>query len=240
MARLLMRGMLVGLVAGLLAFGFARAFGEPGIERSIAVEDAIAKTKGEVPEPELVSRTVQSTLGLLTGVVVAGTALGGLFSILFAIGHGRVSHLGARAFAAVLALICFVAVALVPFLKYPANPPAIGAPDTIGIRTGLYMSCIAVSIIAMLAAISLRRLLLPRLGGWNAALCAALAFVGMTAIAFVAFPVVNEVPETFPAQTLWNFRLVSLGLQAILWGTIGVGFGALAEDRRTPAAQSSG
>lgn len=229
MARLLLRGMLVGVIAGLLAFGFARVFGEPAIVRSIAVEDAIDKAKGEAPEPELVGRAVQSSLGLLTGVVVAGTALGGMFSILFAVGHGRVSRLEPRAFAALLALTCFVAVALVPFLKYPANPPAVGQPDTIGIRTGLYMSCIAVSIVATLAAFSLRRLLLPRLGGWNSALCGALAFVAMIAVAFLAFPAVDEVPEAFPAQTLWSFRLASLGIQVILWGTIGLGFGALVD-----------
>jgi hypothetical protein len=74
---LLMRGMLVGLLAGLLAFAFAKAFGEPEVDKAIAFETRMDQAKGEAPEPELVSRTVQSSLGLLTGVVVYGTALGG-------------------------------------------------------------------------------------------------------------------------------------------------------------------
>ena len=229
MARLLLRGMLVGLLAGVLSFAFAKVYGEPNVDRSIAVETAIAKAKGEPEEPEIVSRAVQSPIGLFTGVAVVGTALGGIFALLFALGYGRWSTLTPRAFAAVLALACFVAVYLVPNLKYPANPPAIGQPETIGIRTGLYASMIAISVIATVAAISLRRLLLARFGAWNATLAALGTFVVMIAISFHALPVVNEVPDTFPAQTLWAFRLDSLAIQAIMWSTIGLLFGALTE-----------
>lgn len=229
MAQLLIRGMLVGLVAGLLAFAFARVYGEPNVNRSIAVEEAIDKAKGEAPDPEIVSREVQASIGLFTGVVVVGTALGGIFSLIFAVCYGRFSSMGPRAFAALLGLVCFVTIYLVPDLKYPANPPAIGQPDTIGIRTGLYFSMITISIIATIAAFSLRRMVLPRLAGWNATLTGVLAFIVMIAISYYALPVVNEVPETFPAQTLWSFRLDSIGIQTILWGTVSLLFGYLTE-----------
>ena len=68
--------MVVGIVAGVLAFGFAKVFGEPQVERAIAFEDQMDRAKGEAPGPKLVSRAVQSGVGLLTGVVVYGTALG--------------------------------------------------------------------------------------------------------------------------------------------------------------------
>ncbi len=229
MGRLLLRGMLVGVVASLLAFGFARVYGEPNVDRSIAVEEAIDKAKGEVPAPEIVSRQVQSTLGLLTAIVVVGTALGGLFSLVFAVCYGRFSTMRPRAFAAMLALICFVTIYLVPDLKYPANPPAIGQPETIGIRTGLYFSMIAISVVATITGLSLRRLMIQRLDPWNATLVGVAAFVAMTTMAFYALPVVNEVPDAFPAQTLWSFRLDSLAIQVILWGTVGLLFGALTE-----------
>ena len=229
MAQLLIRGMLAGLVAGLLAFSFARVYGEQSVNQSIAVEEAISKAKGEAPDPVLVSREVQASAGLLIGVVVVGTALGGIFSLVFAVCYGRFSSMSARTVAALLGLVCFVAVYLVPDLKYPANPPAIGQPDTIGIRTGLYFSMIAISIIATVAAFSLRRMLTPKFANWNASLLGVLAFIVMIAITYHALPAVNEVPETFPAQTLWSFRLASIGIQATLWGTLSLLFGYLTE-----------
>jgi hypothetical protein len=76
---LLLRGMLVGVIAGLLAFDFARIFGEPQVDRAIAFEDQMSQAKGEAPEPELVSREMQAGLGLFTGVIVYSAAIGGLF-----------------------------------------------------------------------------------------------------------------------------------------------------------------
>ena len=42
-------------------------------------------------------------------------------------------------------------------------------------------------------------------------------------------PPINEVPENFSAMVLWRFRTTSLGMHAILWATLGLVFGALAE-----------
>ena len=226
---LIIRGMLVGIVAGLLAFGFAKVFGEPQVDRAIAFEAAEAAAKGEAPEAELVSRGVQSSIGLLTGVVVNGSALGGLFAIAFAICYGRFTTLSVKSSAAVIALLGFIAVYVVPYLKYPANPPSVGEAGTIGMRTGLYFSMIAISLIAMLAAFSLKRLTEKQLGRWNATLLGAAAFLVLIGIAQVALPSINEVPAEFPASTLWQFRLASLGIQAVLWGVIGLLFGELTD-----------
>ena len=59
---LLLRGMLVGVLAGLLAFGLARIFGEPQVDRAIAFEEQMNQAKGEAPEPELVSRRRRQVL----------------------------------------------------------------------------------------------------------------------------------------------------------------------------------
>ena len=170
---LLLRGMLVGVVAGLLAFGFAKLFGEAQIDNAIAFEDQMHQSIGMAPEMELVSREMQRTIGLFTGVVVYGAALGGLFALTFAYAYGRIASLGARDTAALLAAAGLVAIVLVPALKYPPNPPSVGQADTIGYRTGMYFLMMLISLAAMIAAIAIGRRLAGRYGIWNAALIAA-------------------------------------------------------------------
>src|SRR5262249_54322004 len=139
MRTLLVRGMLAGLAAAALALIFAWILGEPQIGHAIAFEDQQARLAGAPPPPapvsrpapELVSRTVQETFGLAVAVGLVGLALGGLFSIVFAICYGRIGRFGPRATSALVAAGAFVAVELVPFLKYPANPPSVGNPATI-------------------------------------------------------------------------------------------------------------
>src|SRR5262245_12316938 len=102
MRLLLIRGLLVGALAGLLAFGVARILGEPQVDRAIAFEEkmsaaesahatsagqsadagmsmapAAAADHSHDGEDELVSRSTQAGLGLLTATVAYGAAFGG-------------------------------------------------------------------------------------------------------------------------------------------------------------------
>jgi hypothetical protein len=245
---LLLRGMLVGLLAGLLAFGFARVFGEPQVERAIAFESLSGHTHSHEPAPaaapphshdhgaehshddgEMFTRATQAGIGLFTGVIVYGAAVGGLFALAFAFAHGRLGRMGPRGTAAFLALAAFVALALVPWLKYPANPPSVGAAETIGQRTALYFGFVLVSLAAAILSIWLGRIWRVRLGGWNAALAAAAVFVLVTGLVAYLMPGFDEVPEHFSGTLLWRFRLASLGIQLVLWTALGLGFGALTE-----------
>jgi predicted cobalt transporter CbtA len=236
---LLIRGMLVGIVSGLLAFGFGKVFGEPQVDRAVAFETAMDAAKAVAdaakgipaapPEPELVSRSVQAGIGLFTGVMVYGTALGGLFALVFAFAYGRVGELSPRAVSALLATAGFLAVYIVPNLKYPANPPSVGEAETIGMRTGLYFLMMMISIAAMVLAIMAQRRLTSRYDAWTATLIAAAGFVIAVAIAQSVLPAVDEVPEGFPAVLLWKFRMASLGMQIVLWTSLGLVFGWLTE-----------
>jgi hypothetical protein len=226
---LLLRGMLVGVLAGLLSFGFARIFGEPQVDRAIAFEEQMSQANGELPEPQLVSRETQAGLGLFTGVIVYSAAVGGLYSLVFAFVYGRVGRFGPRATAALLALGGFVAIALVPSLKYPANPPSVGNPETIGLRTELFFVMLVISVAALVLAVALARRLRARFGAWNATLIAGAIFFIIVAIVQYALPEINEVPEQFSAVVLWRFRVAALGVQVVLWTTIGLLFGVLTE-----------
>jgi hypothetical protein len=227
----LIRGMLCGLAAGLLVFLFARLFGEPNIDGAIGFEQQLVHLAGAAHdhEEEIVSRDVQSSWGLFVGVMVYAVALGGLFSLLCAFAWGRTGRLGARASSALLAGAAFVAVYLVPFAKYPASPPSVGNPDTIGPRTALYFGMMLIAIVAMIAAVNLGRSLMLRWGSWNASIAGGVAFLVLVGVAFYLMPTINEVPDGFPASLLWQFRTVALVLQLVLWTGIGLLFGWLTE-----------
>ncbi|MDM9645132.1 CbtA family protein [Rhizobium sp. S163] len=234
--KLLLRGMLAGLIAGVLVFAFAHTFGEPLVDQAIGFEEAAAQAAGEAAEPELVSRATQAGIGLFTGVMAYSIAVGGIFALIFAFVQGRVSSLGARGTSAVIAAAAFVAIVIVPNIKYPANPPAVGNPDTIGVRTELFFLMIVVSIAALIAAISLARRLAPRFGAWNGAIIAGFAYVLFIGVVQYLLPVINEVPENYSALVLWQFRTTSIGMHAILWTVIGLAFGALAERKLAVAS----
>jgi predicted cobalt transporter CbtA len=242
---LLWRGMIVGFVAALLSFSLLKIYGEPAVDRAITFESAMDEAKakaehdaavarGEHPspverEPELVSRAVQGGIGLFTGVTVYNIAFGGLFALGFAICYGRIGDWSPRLTSAVLALSGFLALYAVPIIKYPANPPSIGNPDTIGIRTAIYFGMMLLSFASMIAAWNVRNRLLDQLGAWNATLVGGAVFVVAVVVFALAMPPLNEVPEGFPAVVLWQFRMASLGAQAIMWTVLGLGFGAWVE-----------
>jgi hypothetical protein len=215
------------VAAAALAYLFATVFGEPQVNHAIAFEDA--HTSGAMAAPEIVSRATQSTLGLGVAVLVYGAALGGLFALAFAFAYGRLGSLGVRGTALLVAAVGFGAVFLVPYLKYPANPPSVGNPDTVGQRTGLYFTMVLISVVAAIGALVTARNLTPRLGGFNAAVAAVAGYIVVVAVAGWLLPAINEVPADFPATVLWRFRLASLGIQAVLWATFGLAFGALTQ-----------
>ncbi|MCW2998949.1 MAG: CbtA family protein [Solirubrobacterales bacterium] len=237
---LLIRGMLAGVVAGLLAFAVAYVLGEPQVQAAIDFEALLAAKDGHHAEAEIVSRGVQRTLGLLTGTLALGVALGGMFSLVFAYAYGRIGLAGARLTAAVLALAAFATITLVPFTKYPANPPTVGDPATIDKRTLLAFAMIAITALALLAAVRVRAQLVQRLGSWDATLVAGGVFIALIGVAQLILPAVHETPANFPADVLYRFRLASLGINATLWLTIGLGFGAAAERLLSPGRRRTG
>jgi hypothetical protein len=268
--KLILRGLLVGALGGLLAFAFARIFAEPPIQAAIDYEtgrDAanalLAKAAGlpaEAPGPDIFSRTVQANLGLGVGVVFFGVAMGALFAVAYAICLGRVGNLRPRTLAVLVATAGFVGVYLVPFLKYPANPPSVGNADTIGQRGGLYLLMVLCSVVFLALAVWLGKRLRGRFGNWNASLLAGAAFAVAIGVVMAVLPSLGHLAadvarfgeqstETplplrdasgtivypgFPADTLFYFRLYSVAAQVILWATIGLAFAPLAQRLLAP------
>jgi hypothetical protein len=265
--KLVLRGLGSGALAGLLSFVFARIFAEPIIARAINYESAreaaqalLDKAAGIAPGPagpDLFSRTVQEDIGIAVALVVFGAALGGLFAVVFTlVQRGSGSGIRPRTLALLIAGAAFVSVYLVPFLKYPANPPAIGHENTIETRGTLYLVLQVVSVVALVLAVQLGRVLSRTQGIWKASLYAGLAYAVVVGVTMGLLPSLGELQDNvsefgrhktetplplvdadgrivfpgFPADDLYAFRLYALGGQLILWGAIGLLFGPLAEN----------
>jgi Probable cobalt transporter subunit (CbtA) len=262
---LVLRAAGVGALGGVVAFVFARIFAEPLIQRAVdyetgrgAAEAALAAAAGLPAEPEgmeMFSRAVQGYLGIGVGMVLFGLAMGCLFGVAYCLAYGRVGRVRARPLSLLVAAAAFGLLYLVPFLKYPANPPAIGNGDTIGQRAGLYGVMVVASVVLGVAAVWLGQRLVPRFGTWNATLLAALAFVVAIGVVMAAMPplgslaanagqtgpLLTETPQPltdpsgaivypgFDADVLYWFRLYAVLAQALLWSVIGVAFAPLAE-----------
>lgn len=239
--KLLARGMLAGLGAGLLALAVAYLLGEPRVDAAIALEGAHAHGGGggHEHEVEVVGRGLQSTAGLATGVLLYGVAFGGIVALAYCFALGRVGRFSPRATAALLAAAGLFAVYVVPFLKYPANPPAVGDADTIGRRTALYGLMMLLSVLLATATVILGQRIAPALGNWWATVVAFAGFGVAVGLAYAFLPAVNEVGHDFPATLLWQFRLSSLAIQLVLWTAFGLLFGELAQRLLAPSPHAA-
>ena len=262
---LVLRGAGVGALAGLLAFVFARIFAEPVIQAAIDYESgrdeakaALAAAAGQPPEnpdPDIFSRAVQANLGIGVGMIAFGLAIGLFFAVAFCMAYGRTGNVRPRQLSLFVALFGFLALFLVPFVKYPANPPAIGNPDTIGDRGALWLLMVVASVIFAIVAVWAGQRLQPRFGTWNATLLAGAGFVVVMGVLMAVLPslgqlsanvevsgsLLTETPQPlrdaagaivypgFDADLLYRFRLYSVGAQILLWGVLGLGFAPLAE-----------
>jgi hypothetical protein len=184
--RVILRGALAGFIAGVFGFIFARIFAEPVINKAIAYEsgrDAIlaalnrAAGRPVAPDgPEIFSRSIQSTIGIATGIIAFSTAMGALVAVAYLVLHGRF-NVRPRNLAWMIAGFGFLGVYLLPFMKYPANPPAIGHSFTIHTRGALYLTMVASSLILLGLAVWLARMLALRFGMVGAVVLAAVAFL---------------------------------------------------------------
>jgi hypothetical protein len=201
--RVILRGALAGVVAGVLGFVFARIFAEPVINKAIAYESgrdsilaALNRAAGRpvAPDgPEIFSRTIQSTIGIATGIIAFSAAMGALVAVVYLVLHGRF-RIRPRNLVWMIAGFGFLGVYLLPFVKYPANPPAIGHTFTITTRGQLYLTMVASSLILLGLAVYLARRLAPRFGVLGAVVLSAVAFLVVYGVLIGTLPSLGNLP----------------------------------------------
>ncbi|WP_238598677.1 CbtA family protein [Saccharothrix sp. ALI-22-I] len=225
---LLLRGVGAGAVSGLFAGLVGVLVVEAPIRAALAVEAARPTEAAGHEHGELFSRGTQVVGGVLAAVVV-GIAVGALFATAYAGSRRWFTSKAPFVRAVTLSAAVFGAAALLPAVKYPANPPAVGDPDTVEYRTVLYLGLIAAGLLVAFGA----SYLASRLGHLSQPVrstAVALAVVAAVVVLLVAFPATPDaVPADMPGSVLWDFRLASLAETATLWLGLGVGFGLLVD-----------
>lgn len=234
---LLGRSLAAGGAAGLATGLFSLLLAEPLMDRAIVLEEA-RSAKEEAAEhahgaapagateghEELFSRSAQH-FGLVVTAVVAGLALGALFALAYALIHRRTGFL-VRAWPRALACCAaaFVAVSLLPGLRYPAAPPGVGDSATVAHRQSLWLAAVVIGVLGMVLAWQVY----VRLAGRSAPVRQGAVFltgVATLAVLFLLPGNPDEVPV--PATLLWDFRVLSLGSHLLLWVVFAAVFGAL-------------
>lgn len=242
------RYLLPGIVAGMVGFAFSRLMIEPLIGRAVEYEAQRAHVEGELLGTghdhghEIFSRAVQSNVGAAVGITVFAVVMGVLFAVTYAVVRSVVGRRGLVIHPAGLALLVaagmFVAIAVIPGVKYPANPPGVGLDDTTAARTSSFLTLVAVSVVCAGIALAVGLAWSRRRGGWSASVVAIGGYLAVMVGAILVLPAFDEVPEPlggpdglvlagFPAGLLADFRLYSLVAQALMWLTIGATFGCL-------------
>jgi predicted cobalt transporter CbtA len=241
MSRLLKLGALAGLVGGVALALFLRLVGEGPIGEAVSLE--ASRAPAGTAHDEMFSRATQQIGGML-GAAVYGVCAGAVLAVVFALIRHRLAARDDWRRALTVASLAFVAIALVPALKYPANPPAVGDPDTITERTALYLLMIGWSLVAVWAAWRLNRWLRDRRDRAAAGsaptpdhvrLPAVVAlWAAVVAVGYIVLPGSPDKVDA-PATLVWHFRIASLGGEALFWSVTGCVLGWLlvrAEERR--------
>lgn len=226
------RGALAGAIGGLLAFLVARILVEPIIRRAIERQDAADAAEHQsmpgmtMDSAEVYSRTVQENLGLGAGIIVFGIAMGALFAVVYCVAAPKFPQWSPRALSVAIAGSLFAGFYLIPYLKYPPNPPGVGDPDSIGERTGTYVLLVAIALALVAVAWVVGLALTPKYGGWGAALIGGAIILAGSLLAYLILPAPLSAKD-FPADDLYWFRTYSFLAQAVLWGVIGLLGGGL-------------
>ena len=221
----LWRGAVAGAIGGVATALFQWIVIERQIDKALAIEAANAGPGGG---DEMFTRVQQISGGMLAALIY-GTFLGIVFAFACAVLWPRLPGLTAFSRSIRLAVVVYVAWVLVPNLKYPANPPAVGDPDTVGQRTASYLLLLVVSMILAYVAWELwQRLTARGLDGAERFAAVAGTYAAAVTVAWLVFPANPDAIEV-PANLIWHFRIQSLGGNAILWVVAGTVFGFLAD-----------
>jgi len=213
----LVSGGMAGFIHGTVNFAIV----EPYLDQAIGIENQSLFASGEAEDTlefwaEYESyRTWQKSGQVLAGVIL-GVAMGSLFGIVYALSRNSLPGKTDVTKAMFLSLIMWITIYLIPFLKYPANPPTVGDGDTVILRAVLYVSFIAISGISALLFYKISKKFQN-----NKKYLGILGYGIFISVVFFAMP---ENPDniTAPMNLVTEFRFMSILGVTSFWGSIGI------------------
>ena len=216
--------LLSGTIAGTFLGVINQGIVEPYIDKAINIEtQRQINSGGNIDQVEIASYRVWQKSGEIAAGTILGISISALFGIVFA--YSRNSLLGSsnKKKALVLAGVMWFVLFLVPALKYPANPPAVGNPETIYYRESLYIRYLAVSGFSALALAFLFRKLGNKL---SKKIIVPLIYAVVMFAAYLGLPS-NPDKINIPMELVQTFRISSAFSMSIFWGIMAIVFGSL-------------
>jgi predicted cobalt transporter CbtA len=227
---ILKAAIIAGLLAGLTVAVFHLIVTEPLIDQAIALEEQQAHVTGGHEEP-IVSRRVQKG-GLVLGYLLYGLTWALPFGVVYQLTQRWLPTASRMKQGLLLAFLAYWSVCFLPFLKYPANPPGVGDPETIGYRQTLYVGFLGLSVAAAVLSIGLGHYLTRSRGvhgqPW---IPIGVCLVILSAAVYLLMPN-NPDDVTIPADLVRNFRALSLLGLTLFWAVLGFLFSKLLGRRR--------
>ena len=217
----LLSGAIAGAVLGLINQGIV----EPFIDKAIGIETQKQVNAGKIIDFAQQSQyRIYQKEGEIVAATVLGTSLASLFGVVFVYSRSSLAGSNNKKKALILAGLMFFVLFLVPALKYPANPPAVGNPATIYYRESLFIGFIAVSGFSTLGLALLYR----KLGKNQSKRKIGIPLIIYAAIMIGAYVIFPPNPDriTIPMDLIMSFRIASVFTTSIFWGLLGIIFGA--------------
>jgi predicted cobalt transporter CbtA len=215
--------LLAGAIAGTILGAMNQVAIEPFIEHAIELEMQNTAQSGQIINPaEFAAYRFWQRGGEIVAGTILGLSIGSLFGIVFAYARSSVPGSNNKKKGLIVAGIMWFVLFLMPALKYPANPPSIGDPETIYYRQSLYVAFLAISGFSALGlaflyrkirSLHIRKAIIPA------------AYAAMMAGAYLAMPA-NPDPINAPVDLVIGFRITSAITITLFWGLLGVIFGA--------------
>lgn len=218
----LISGAIAGTVLGLVNLALV----EPYLDKAIGIEVQNAIDEGDkVDQIEHLNYRFWQKGGEIIAGTVLGMSFGSLLGIVFAFGRKIINGSNVKK-ALVLSGVIWLVIFMIPAIKYPANPPSVGSPDTINYRDSLFVSFILISGFTALGLTILY-------SKWNSK--TSLKFIVVSVIygvvmvgAFIAVPP-NPDKITAPMDLVIGFRIITITTMTMFWIILGTIFGLLWE-----------